>query len=155
MRESLNCPRCDQRLIIRHLPGGGQARACMRCHGQFVGLAIVRDYGDNDVVKRLWLEAQAHPKKAVGCPACRKAMQAVMLTPRIELDLCRPCQSMWFDPDEFNQLPPRTKSRPKPKTRQPGKKGASPMSSKNSDTPVFDTTRETLFDVLDALSELY
>lgn len=154
MRKELNCPRCDQLLIIRHLPGGGQVRACMRCHGQFVGLAIVRDYGDDDVVKRLWFEAKAHPKKGLGCPACRKVMQAVMLTPRVELDLCRPCQSMWFDPDEFNHLPPRTKSRSKPKPAS-GKKSASPMPSRNSDTPVFDTTMETLFDVLDTLSGFY
>lgn len=77
----------------------------------------------------------------------------VMLTPRIELDLCRSCQSLWFDPDEFSHLPPRTtapsRSKSKPRTN-----GCAPMPSRNSDTPVFDTAMETLFDVIDALGYL-
>ncbi len=125
----------------------------MQCHGQFVGLAVVREYGEANTVKRLWFEAQARPKHPLGCPACRKAMQMVMLTPRIEIDLCRSCQSLWFDPDEFSHLPPRTSAPARPKPA-PATKRYAPMPSRNSDTPVFDTAMEPLFDVIDALDYL-
>lgn len=48
------------------------------------------------------------------CPSCHRPMQEVPVTlPQAaqHLDVCRPCQFVWFDPSEFEVMPPRP---PKP-----------------------------------------
>jgi Zn-finger nucleic acid-binding protein len=118
-------------------------RACMGCHGQLVSLAVVRAYGDGALVSKLWAEALAHPRTGIGCPSCRKPMSVVMLTQQIELDLCRSCQSLWFDLDEFSKLPPRPRATPKSKTEK-----TPPATADGSSTPVLDG-------MLDILSDLF
>jgi hypothetical protein len=75
-----------------------------------MALALIRAYGDGSLLSRLWSEALATPRAGITCPSCRKSMNLVLLEHRIELDLCRHCQSLWFDPEEFDHLPPRTTS---------------------------------------------
>ena len=48
---------------------------------------------------------------ALACPACRNPMHALDLERRaagtLVVDLCEPCQALWFDPMESPQLSPR------------------------------------------------
>ena len=47
----------------------------------------------------------------LACPGCRNAMRAIALERRAEgtlvVDLCEPCQALWFDPMESPQLSPK------------------------------------------------
>jgi Zn-finger nucleic acid-binding protein len=69
-----------------------------------MSLALLRGRGDETLVPRLWTEATAHPRPGIACALCRRSSVAVVIG-QVELDLCRPCQSWWFDAAELSQFP--------------------------------------------------
>ena len=101
------CPRCGSEPLVRHaVATGGIAHQCPRCHGTQRSLAVLRGRSGDALLPRLWAEANAHPRPGVACPLCRRSAIALMAE-GMELDLCRPCQSLWFDADELERLPIR------------------------------------------------
>jgi Zn-finger nucleic acid-binding protein len=71
-----------------------------------MSLAVLRGRCDDTLVPRLWAEVGANPRPGIACPLCRRSSSALMAD-GVELDLCRPCQSLWFDADELERFPVR------------------------------------------------
>jgi Zn-finger nucleic acid-binding protein len=69
-------------------------------------LSVVRSRSGDVLVPRLWSEAGANPRPGIACPLCRRSSFA-LVTHGVELDLCRACQSLWFDADKLHHFPIR------------------------------------------------
>lgn len=69
-----------------------------------MSLAVLRGRSDDTLAARLWAEVGANPRPGIACPLCRRSSSALMAD-GVELDLCRPCQSLWFDADELERFP--------------------------------------------------
>ncbi len=109
------CPRCNHRLVRTKTRQGFFYR-CPSCDGRAVGLAVLRRAIPRAYVNRLWNQArelQGH--RGQPCPICRRPMREIpvpVAKQEVPLDVCAGCQFVWFDPDEFAQLPAAP---PKPK----------------------------------------
>ncbi|GMV39398.1 MAG: hypothetical protein AMXMBFR64_11140 [Myxococcales bacterium] len=68
-------------------------------------LAALRRSADPHRVAALWRDAQGSPQTGAPCPTCARPMSLVALadTP-LWLDVCRPCQHVWFDGGEVERL---------------------------------------------------
>jgi len=110
------CPRCQCRLARAKLKvKPGVLWVCRSCQGRAIGLGLLRRLVDPKAVKRIWSVASQSGKDSCrSCPSCQRPMIVMLLplqkdqdSPEIlELDICRSCQFVWFDPKEFGQLPP-------------------------------------------------
>lgn len=111
-----SCPSCSTRLQTRPL---GQARslACPRCGGRAVTLPALRRVARPDRVAAIW-SATHGQREAAGapCPTCARAMNLVSIDEGapLWLDVCRPCQQVWFDGGELERLPPPPEAPPAP-----------------------------------------
>jgi Zn-finger nucleic acid-binding protein len=61
-----------------------------------------------DALQRAWNLTIGYVRKSLlRCPSCARAMNVVP-TDGVIIDMCRPCQLMWFDPGELDALPHRS-----------------------------------------------
>lgn len=145
------CPRCGNEPLVRHtVATGGIAHRCPRCHGTHMSLAVLRGRSGDTLVPRLWAEVGAHPRPGLACPLCRRTSAALMAD-GVELDLCRPCQSLWFDVNELERFPTRgapTRRETVVDTtrRQPPTRKADPDDDEDS---VAKEVVDVVFDILD------
>lgn len=112
------CPRCASPLDKTRLHGK-RAATCGRCHGHAVTLAAVRQTTHRADYRALWdaVRATAQPS-TLPCPSCGQPLQAVAVPGDhavAEVDLCQPCQVVWFDPGERPEAP----STPAPRRLDP------------------------------------
>ncbi|MFC1672141.1 rhomboid family intramembrane serine protease [Planctomycetota bacterium] len=76
-----------------------------------MGLSLLRKVIGREYANKLWINAMhGIGQKGARCPSCGKKMLAVPLKvptseENIQIDLCRPCQFVWFDTKEFEQVP--------------------------------------------------
>ena len=74
-----------------------------------VGLATLRrDYIDDEFRNALWHTSQYARTGARSCPHCHQNMRRVVMSEKhgnLELDVCRHCLCVWFDPSEYRELP--------------------------------------------------
>lgn len=145
------CPRCAGERLVRHtVSTGGIAHQCPRCHGTQMALAVLRDRSDERLVPRLWAEANTDPRRGLACPLCQRTSLA-LVADGVELDLCRPCQSLWFDADELERFPIRS-ARTRQKTTvdttrcQPPMKRSEQRSS--DDGSVIEDVVDSVLDIL-------
>ena len=104
------CPRCGAALKkkqYRDRIGFG----CPEGHGIAMTTSAVRGVcGSREFVNLLWIESgKAECGEGAACPVCRRPMRKVTLDAagrELELDVCRRCQEVWFDPHEIEALPP-------------------------------------------------
>lgn len=87
---------------------GGVAWSCPRCDGRTATFGLLRKGLDEATLREMVARA-AEPGAAAGgrCPSCLKAMREVTLrTPGgyQDIDLCRRCNFVWFDPGEYSAL---------------------------------------------------
>jgi Zn-finger nucleic acid-binding protein len=79
-----------------------------------VNLAVLRRVGSSEALADLWRQSDGFAPSGISCPDCSKAMkQATLHSAKgdgLTLDLCRPCQRLWFDPGEFEAWPVTMKS---------------------------------------------
>ncbi len=119
----LVCPECRKRLVRTKAPNGIFFE-CPRCQGRAVSLAVVRRVVETKYTNRLWRRViHGESRKGVNCPACERPMDEVAIPfdgHAINLDICRSCQFLWFDPHEFEQLPEKPPVS-KPETEIPPK----------------------------------
>lgn len=83
-------------------------QVCPKCGGRLVGLAtLARDRLADRFRRMLWQRARRLPRGRP-CPGCRQVMEVAHLPAgdrTLELDLCRHCFSVWFDPSEYEAVP--------------------------------------------------
>jgi membrane associated rhomboid family serine protease len=109
------CPKCNRRLVRAKTEQGFFFR-CPGCDGRAVGLAVLRRAIPRGYVNRLWAKARERGgHRGQSCPICSRPMVEIPVPvgkQEVPLDVCAGCQFVWFDPQEFEQLPVQ---RPKPK----------------------------------------
>lgn len=103
------CPTCGEGLT-RNQTGAGIFWVCSRCHGRAATISLLRHLVNGDTMRELWLRTfdQRLPRVR-SCPSCRARMLQLSLPARgqtLVLDVCRTCQFVWFDAQEFEALPP-------------------------------------------------
>jgi membrane associated rhomboid family serine protease/Zn-finger nucleic acid-binding protein len=114
------CPNCGHRLN-KTFNAHGVHWTCDRCAGRAVGIALLR-YARGDEAVRHLLRATSQPGVAEGksCPVCSKATREVVVPEGFVVDVCRPCNFVWFDATEI-ALPPKPVRRPpEPKVASEG-----------------------------------
>ncbi len=103
----LHCP-TDHCLLQRTRIGNGFAFVCTKCQGRAVTMPVLRRQQDADVVRDLWAAASRAKTAGVSCPACLQATVRVDVQGtdgRLEVDVCRGCACVWFDPGEHERVP--------------------------------------------------
>jgi len=120
--QPLLCPRCGKPLNLeRHVRGG--LWRCPQCSGVAANLAVLRRHLEEDVARDFWRRAgQASLPSKRHCPSCSKPLREFVAQHEqqsLHLDLCRPCQLMWFDRGELEAFPkPQRKEQPSQIDRQ-------------------------------------
>lgn len=102
----LACPVCQGRLhTVRHR--GGVYYACDQCGGRAVTIPQIRRMaGDRFAVQLLREMRMQATGVGVTCPFCARPMRRFLLSnPPLELDVCRPCLTVWFDVGELAAMP--------------------------------------------------
>lgn len=113
--QPMMCPRCGKPLDLEQHPQGGLWR-CPQCRGVAANMAVLRRHLEEEVARDFWHKAtQASSPSQRHCPSCSQPLREFVATHEqrsLHLDLCRPCQLMWFDRGELEVFP-------KSKTAQP------------------------------------
>jgi Zn-finger nucleic acid-binding protein len=103
-----HCPQCKLSLA-RQQSDHGLYWTCPICHGHAVTVPVLRKALTADYVNRLWQTVRVgHGVRGRACPACGKVMietSANLHGSGPELDVCRGCSLVWFDPSEYDDLP--------------------------------------------------
>ena len=102
------CPKCETLLSPMRVAEGSLWK-CQACSGVAANVAVLRQYLKDDTVRRIWLEAiTVSTLSNRKCPCCVQMMKEFTVSRenrRIDLDLCRTCQLIWFDNDELEAFP--------------------------------------------------
>ena len=102
------CPKCETLLSPMRVAEGSLWK-CQACSGVAANVAVLRQYLKDDTVRRIWLEAiTVSTLSNRKCPCCVQMMKEFTVSRenrRIDLDLCRTCQLIWFDKDELEAFP--------------------------------------------------
>ena len=105
----LACPVCGSSLSQAKGPRG-IVWVCPSCQGRAVNVSLLRHLIDRQHFNRLWQTAwEGEVRTDRKCPGCQKPMVEVPLRPPpdpLVLDACRPCQFVWFDASELENIPP-------------------------------------------------
>ena len=112
------CPNCGSGLV-REQNQTGIFWVCQKCGGRAVGVALLRKTIGNDRVSSVWSRAvTADENQGRPCPVCLRNMVEVSVSiagQALQLDVCKRCEFVWFDPAEYEAIPP-----PPPKPKEPG-----------------------------------
>ena len=111
----LTCPTCRTSLSGTKI-AAGILWTCQTCSGAVVNSAVLRKYLKNETVNELWHTAmkQSTPSRRA-CPSCKRALRVFATSRdgrRINLDLCKACQLMWFDKNELEAFPKAPEAKP-------------------------------------------
>lgn len=110
------CPNC-QGEIDRERHEDGLHWVCNTCGGRTVNLSVLRKSRTAEFVSSLWAKVRnGDGLFGRACPACEQPMLTVRLSSREggeELDACKLCQFIWFDPEEFERTPKAVPVKPK------------------------------------------
>ena len=102
-----SCPACSKSLhIARH--EGARFWRCPACKGFLVALAPIRKRIPTETFNALWQTARNGGVKGWrNCAGCNQHMRLIEVGSKeepTELDVCEPCQLIWFDPEELESL---------------------------------------------------
>ena len=100
------CPSCGTSLnTVRQR--GGLFYSCPRCNGRAVTLPQIRRVAGDPFATKLLRLINSHPVPGRRpCPFCQQPMRVFHSdNPPVELDACKTCGSVWFDPSEFEAVP--------------------------------------------------
>jgi len=121
LMQSMLCPRCGKPLTLEKRLHGGLWR-CARCSGVAANLAVLRRHLEEEVARDFWRKAtQVSVPSARRCPSCSKPLREFVAQHEkqsLHLDLCRPCQLMWFDRGELETFPESKRVTPSEIDRQ-------------------------------------
>lgn len=100
------CPNCASKLrTIRQREG--LFFHCDQCSGRAVALPQIRRVAGDRFTTQLLRQINANAKIGdKACPFCTRPMRVFASPDRpMELDACKPCGMVWFDPREFEAVP--------------------------------------------------
>ncbi len=103
-----NCPNC-QTTLVRVQNNLGFYWGCPKCRGRAVSVSLLRRALRREYVNQLWgaaREGQGQPGRP--CPACERPMLEVAVAANadsLKLDVCKPCEFVWFDATEYESSP--------------------------------------------------
>ncbi len=84
---------------------------CSGCHGRAVTLPVLRKSLERGFISAcLTAGWETAPASGPACPVCRNAMREAAASGRqclLRVDVCFPCQLVWFDVNEFEAAPGR------------------------------------------------
>jgi membrane associated rhomboid family serine protease len=109
----LGCPVCYHQLhTVRH--GEGIYFACDHCGGRAVTVPQIRRMAGDRLATQVLRQMRLQPAgPGIPCPFCNRPMQRFPLTdPPLELEGCRQCLVIWFDPGELAALPEQPPENP-------------------------------------------
>jgi len=103
------CPNCAASLKRTQAPAG-IFWVCPDCRGRAVTVSLLRHIVNPSTMRMLWSRTfnPSLPRHRP-CPSCIHPMQEITLgfsSGLLALDVCRACQFVWFDPSEFEAMPP-------------------------------------------------
>lgn len=82
---------------------------CASCGGFAISLPIVRKELDTRTFKKIWQKLSAgEAEMGRPCPGCKNPLNVVEAQGQggvIMIDICRSCHILWFDDNEFSDLP--------------------------------------------------
>lgn len=101
-----NCPSCNKELetvaqrqgVFFHCPG---------CDGRALSIPQLRRVaGDHFAVRLLRLLKTRQEQSDSSCPFCGRRLTLLrMQEPQMDLQGCRPCNLVWFDPQSYELVP--------------------------------------------------
>ncbi|MBR7138264.1 MAG: rhomboid family intramembrane serine protease [Lentisphaeria bacterium] len=110
MALEMKCPECGGSLERRFFKDK-ISFSCRTCGGSLVAVGVLRSLcRSKEFVNSLWkISASAPLAPGKKCPCCNQTMRRCCLAGdngavTLELDLCRACQMVWFDPGELSQI---------------------------------------------------
>ena len=110
MALEMKCPECGGSLERRFFKDK-ISFSCRTCGGSLVAVGVLRSLcRSKEFVNSLWkISASAPLAPGKKCPCCNQPMRRCTLTSdtgatALDLDLCRSCQMVWFDPGELSQI---------------------------------------------------
>lgn len=102
-----SCPHCSARLCPTQNEYG-KYYVCRKCEGRLVPVSLLSQIIDEEHVTWFWgLGRQGFGDKKRPCPVCQKYMYEVPASPNAHspnLDVCRECSLVWFDPPEYREV---------------------------------------------------
>ena len=105
--EQLMCPVCLKKLEMK-LTSYGNIYYCHECKAKMVNIAIMRKVDSkNKFIGDLWKHADKFPSMNRKCPACNEYMKRVEMDiggRDIAIDMCKKCNIIWLDENEFEQI---------------------------------------------------
>lgn len=98
------CPHCLNPLKLLKNPLS--AIGCSRCGGKWLSFKVFQDRVGNDKeFQDLLYVAHQATEKGKTCPSCKKSMKPLRTSQnRTPLDVCFPCQHIWFDFAEYENF---------------------------------------------------
>ncbi len=101
-----NCPRCHSSLnTIRQREG--LFYLCPGCDGRVVTVPQIRRVAGDQFATSLLRQINRNSQPGdCPCPFCSRPMRSFRSdAPALELDACKTCGAVWFDPQEFETVP--------------------------------------------------
>jgi len=103
------CPSCHDVLTRQQTPNG-MVYICPHCGGRAAALQVLRKaHATDSFCRDLWLKACApDAPQSRPCPHCGLRMTQVTMPGTegpLKLDVCRTDEAVWFDPNEFQDVP--------------------------------------------------
>ena len=103
-----SCPTCNVLLQAQKLDGV-RLWKCDSCGGFAISLPIVRKGLHTKTFKEIWQKLHmGEIEKGRPCPGCKKPLSVVEADGQggsIMIDVCRSCHLLWFDDNEYSDLP--------------------------------------------------
>ncbi|MHB0939251.1 MAG: rhomboid family intramembrane serine protease [Armatimonadota bacterium] len=115
------CPGCGKPLSEER-SAQGIFWHCPACGGRLAALAVLRKTVLQQAVNEVWQEArQGVGATGKSCPECRRPMREVRTKTTdgtlMNVDVCPSCTLVWFDPREYDAMPPKPEE-PKPQEEE-------------------------------------
>ena len=102
------CPDCKINLKPVRIPEGALWQ-CDNCFGISANFAVLRKYLKEDTVTDFWRKSkffiQISRRKCPSCTQHLKEFSSPIDGHTVKLDICRTCQSIWFDYGELKSFP--------------------------------------------------
>jgi len=111
----LTCPKCETSLNPT-VTAEDMFWKCETCSGGAVNVAVLRKYLGAKVVREFWYKATSDSVPSDRkCPSCGQMLNEFTVgeyNRKVQLDLCKRCQLIWFDRNELEMFPGAEKVRP-------------------------------------------